>query len=302
LNFRKRGWDSAVGSSGTIRSLFEALCELDPTSAAITPHGLDLLIEQFIEAGQVANLPLDSIVAERRPVIAGGLAILVEIFSELGIKRMGVAEGAMREGVLHELVGRFTAEDARERTVRSMQARYQVDLAQAARVEATAVTLLRQVRSRWQLTDPMAELMLRWAARLHEIGLDVAHSGYHRHGAYLLENADMPGFTRDEQLLLARMVRSHRRKLALDGLGELRPPWNQLSERLVVIFRLAVLLHRNRGDSNPPRLTLVPRGRGINACFKLRSLRRHPLTEADLHQEQAHLKVHGIALRLVMAR
>lgn len=302
LAYRKRGWDSAVGSSGTIRALYEALRELDPETAAITPAGLDMLIEQFIEAGQVAKLPLHLIAADRRPVIAGGLAILAEVFSELGIKRMHVAEGAMREGVLHQLVGRFTAVDARERTVRSMQVRYQADLAQADRVEATAVTLLRQVKARWRLTDPLAEQMLRWAARLHEIGLDVAHSGYHRHGAYLLENADMPGFTRDEQLLLARMVRSHRRKLALDGLSDLRPPWNQLSERLIVIFRLAVLLHRNRGDSKPPRLTLAPRGRGINVCFKLRSLRKHPLTEADLHQEQDHLRMHGIALRLVMAR
>lgn len=302
LAFRKRGWDSAIGSSGTIRALYDALCELDPDCTAITPAGLDSLIEQLIEAGHVSRLTLESIVADRRPVIAGGLAILAEVFAELGIKRMHVAEGAMREGVLHELVGRFTAVDARERTVRSMQARYQVDLAQAGRVEATAVTLLRQVKSRWQLTDPLAELMLRWAARLHEIGLDVAHSGYHRHGAYLLENADMPGFARDEQLLLARMVRSHRRKLALDGLDDLRPPWNQLSERLIVVLRLAVLLHRNRGDSNPPRLTLVPRGRGINACFKVRSLRNHPLTEADLQQEQGHLKGQGIALRLVMAR
>ena len=136
----------AVGSSGTIRALYEALCELDPDCSAITPAGLNTLIQQFVAAGHVSRLPLESIVVDRRPVIAGGLAILAEVFSELGIKRMQVADGAMREGVLHELVGRLTAVDARERTVRSMQARYQVDLAQAARVEATAVTLLRQVR------------------------------------------------------------------------------------------------------------------------------------------------------------
>jgi exopolyphosphatase/guanosine-5'-triphosphate,3'-diphosphate pyrophosphatase len=301
LACRRRGWDAAVGSSGTIRALFEALQELDEHCTSITPAGLDNLIEQFIEAGHVSRLPLESIMPERRPVIAGGLAILAEVFSELGIKRMRVAEGAMREGVLHELVGRLTAGDARERTVRSMQARYQVDLAQAARVEATAVRLLRQVRQRWQLTDPLAEHALRWAARLHEIGLDVAHSGYHRHGAYLLENADMPGFARDEQLLLARLVRFHRRKLALDELDDLRSPWNQLAERLIIVLRLAVLLHRNRGTGNPPRLVLTPRGRGVVASFKVRSLRRHPLTEADLQQEQSHLKQHGIGLRIVMA-
>jgi exopolyphosphatase/guanosine-5'-triphosphate,3'-diphosphate pyrophosphatase len=301
LACRKRGWDVAVGSSGTIRALFEVLQELDPHCTSITLAGLEMLIEQFIEAGHVSRVPFSSIMPDRRPVIAGGLAILAEVFSELGIKRMRVAEGAMREGVLYELVGRLTAGDARERTVRSMQARYQVDLAQAARVEDTAVKLLRQVRQRWQLTDPLAEQALRWAARLHEIGLDVAHSGYHRHGAYLLENADMPGFARDEQLLLARLVRFHRRKLSLDELEDLRSPWNQLAERLIVVLRLAVLLHRNRGDGNPPRLVLTPRGRGVVANFKVRSLRRHPLTEADLTQEQTHLKEHGIGLRIVMA-
>lgn len=301
LAYRKRGWNAAIGSSGTIRALHEALRELAPACAAITPAGLQALVEHSIEAGHVSRLSLQSILADRRPVIAGGLAILVELFSELGIKRMQVADGAMREGVLHELVGRPTAEDARERTVRSMQARYQVDLAQAGRVEATAVTLLRQVWAKWHLTDPLAELALRWAARLHEIGLDVARSGYHRHGAYLLENADMPGFGREEQMLLAGLVRSHRRKLSLDGFDELPALWDQLSERLIVILRLAVLLHRNRGDGNPPRFVLTPRGRGVVANFKTRSLRGHPLTAADLQLEQGHLKAYGISLRLIMA-
>jgi exopolyphosphatase/guanosine-5'-triphosphate,3'-diphosphate pyrophosphatase len=301
LACRRRGWNSAIGSSGTIRAVFEALQELDEHCTAITPAGLERLIEQFIEAGHVSRLPFESIMPDRRPVIAGGLAILAELFAELGIRRMQFTEGAMREGVLYELVGRLTTGDARERTVRSMQARYQVDLAQAARVEATAMKLLRQVRAQWQLTDPLAELALRWAARLHEIGLDVAHSGYHRHGAYLLENADMPGFARDEQLLLARLVRFHRRKLALEELDDLRAPWNQLAERLIVVLRLAVLLHRNRGDGHPPPFSLRPRGRGVVVRFKVRSLRRHPLTEADLQQEQVHLKEHGINLRIVMA-
>lgn len=301
LAFRKRGWETAVGSSGTIRALFEALEEVDERCTAITPAGLDMLIEQFIEAGHVSRLPLESILPERRPVIAGGLAILAEVFSELGVRRMQVSESAMREGVLHELVGRLTSGDARERTVRSMQARYQVDRAQAARVEATAMKLLRQVRAKWLLSDPLAEQALRWASRLHEIGLDVAHSGYHRHGAYLLANADMPGFARDEQLLLAWLVRFHRRKLDLDEIDDLRSPWNVLAERLILLLRLAVLLHRNRGAGNPPPFTLRARGRGLVVSFKARSLRRHPLTEADLQQEQIHLREHGIGLRIVMA-
>ncbi len=215
---------------------------------------------------------------------------------------MRVAEGAMREGVLYDLMGRFTSVDSRQRTVGSMQKRYQVDLAQAARVEKTAVEMLRQIGKAWQLKYPLAEQSLRWAARLHEIGLDVAHSGYHRHGAYLLENADMPGFSREEQMLLAWLVRSHRRKLVLDGLEDLIPPWDRLGVRLLLILRLSVLLHRNRSGDGLPAFRVSPRGRGLQIRFRLRSLRNHPLTAADLQQEAEYLRTEGIPLRIVTAR
>src|SRR4029079_15524159 len=138
--------------------------------------------------------------------------------------QMRWSDGAMREGLLYDMVGRYTDEDARDRTVRSMQQRYHVDVAQASRVEHTAMKLLAQVQDSWALQDPLAEQALVWASRLHEIGLDVSHSGYHRHGAYLLENADMPGFAREEQLLLARLVGAPRRQLAFEGIECLSAP------------------------------------------------------------------------------
>jgi exopolyphosphatase / guanosine-5'-triphosphate,3'-diphosphate pyrophosphatase len=300
--FRARGWNSVAGSSGTIRAIYEAQREIHPRGTAITRDGLEELIDILARCGSIKTIPLESLADERRAVFAGGLAVLAEIFAQLGIREMRVAEGAMREGVLYDLMGRFTAGDARERAVSSMQKRYQVDLAQAARVEATAVRLLTQVGKTWQFTDPLAEQALRWAARLHEIGLDVAHSGYHRHGAYLLENADMPGFSREEQQLLASLVRSHRRKLVLEGLADLIPPWDRLAVRLILILRLAVLLHRNRADDNLPPIRVSPQGRGLQIRFRLRSLRSHPLTDADLQQEIEHLKPAGIPLRIVTAR
>jgi exopolyphosphatase/guanosine-5'-triphosphate,3'-diphosphate pyrophosphatase len=299
--FRRRGWDTVAGSSGTVRALLEALREIDPHRSTISLSGLEELIEEFVAAGDVSRLPFATLGLDRRPVIAGGLAILAELMSDLRIRQLHVADGAMREGVLYDLVGRLTSEDAREQTVRSMQARYHVDLRQAARVEKTALALLRQAKKTWQLEDPLAGRMLRWGARLHEIGLDVAHSGYHRHGAYLLENADMPGFPHDEQMLLARLVRAHRRRLEFESLEELVPEWRRMAERLVLLLRLAVLLHRNRGDAPPPPFRIVPGRQGFTLRFRLRSLRRHPLTEADLLQEQAHLAERGLRLRIVMA-
>jgi exopolyphosphatase/guanosine-5'-triphosphate,3'-diphosphate pyrophosphatase len=300
--FRARGWNSVAGSSGTVRAIFEAQREIRPRSTSITRDGLEELVDTLARAGSTRSIPLESLSEERRAVFAGGLAVLAEIFEELRIREMRVADGAMREGVLYDLMGRLTSVDARERTVSSMQKRYHVDLAQAQRVEITAATLFRQLKGPWQLEDPLAEQTLRWAARLHEIGLDVAHSGYHRHGAYLLENADMPGFAREEQRLLAALVRSHRRKLVLEGLDDLIPPWDRLAVRLILILRLAVLLHRNRAAGNRPPLRVTPRGRGLQLRFRLRSLRNHPLTDADLRQEVEYLRAEGIPLQVLTAR
>lgn len=300
--FRRRGWDQAAGSSGTVRAIGEAIRELDPQATAITAAGLERVLSHMIEAGHARELRLAAITDDRRPVFPGGIAILAEVFAVLGIEQMRIAEGAMREGLLYDMIGRFTHEDARERTVRAMQQRYHVDLAQAERVEATVLEFLGQVRAAWKLEDPLADLALKWAARLHEIGLDVAHSGYHRHGAYLLENADMPGFPREEQRLLARLVGGHRRKLSLEGLEDLVPPWDRDALYLIVLLRLAVLLHRGRSPTRLPAIELAGRGRSLEIKFPRRWLDDHPLTSADLLQEIDYLRAHGFRLRVFSAR
>jgi exopolyphosphatase / guanosine-5'-triphosphate,3'-diphosphate pyrophosphatase len=297
--YLKRGWDSAAGSSGSVRTILEAQKEMDPKATMITAEGIEALIGLLSGAGAVQAIPLESVTPERRSVFAGGLAILAEVFAQLKIRQMRWSEGAMREGLLYDMVGRYTHEDARDRTVRSMQQRYHVDLAQAARVEQTALDLLAQVQESWSLEDPLAEQALTWASRLHEIGLDVAHSGYHRHGAYLLENADMPGFAREEQLLLARLVGSHRRKLLLEGLDDLIPPWDERSLYLILILRLAVLLHRARSETPIPEVSLVGRPRTLELRFRIRSFREHPLTAADLNDEVEFLRARGLRLRVL---
>jgi len=297
-NFLKRGWESAAGSSGSVRSILEACKELDPRAALITRAGLDQLIKVLCDAGRTDAIPLQAVTPERRNVFAGGVAILAAVFAQLKVTQMRWSEGAMREGLLYDMIGRYTDEDARERTVRSMQLRYHVDLPQAARVEQTALRLLAQVQDSWQLPEPFAEQALVWACRLHEIGLDVAHSGYHRHGAYLLENADMPGFAREEQLLLARLVGMHRRKLSLDVVEDLIPPWDSRGLYLILILRLAVLLHRDRSETPIPEVTLVGRPRTLELRFRVRSFRDHPLTAADLNDEIDYLRAQGLRLRV----
>jgi exopolyphosphatase/guanosine-5'-triphosphate,3'-diphosphate pyrophosphatase len=296
--YKAMGWTDAVGSAGTARAVFDALRELDPSCTVITHEGVEALVEQLVRAGHVSNLPFQSLSDERRAVLPGGLAVLAEVMTQLDIDQLRAAEGGLREGLLYDMLGRLTDEDARERTVRSMQRRYHVDLAQAARVEETAIGFLGQLREAWELDDPLAELALRWAARLHEIGLDVAHSGYHRHGAYLLQNADMPGFAREEQTLLARLVGAHRRKFSLEGLEDLIPPWDQRAIWMIVLLRLAVVLHRGRSASPLPEIHLEAKGRTLELHFRLPSLRNHPLTQADLQQEAEYLLAQKLRLRV----
>ena len=296
--FQRLGWERAVGSSGTVRVIAASIREMDAAASAITPDGLDKLLKRLADAGSLRALDLDAVSEERRPVFPGGVVILAEIITALGIEQMRFVEGALRDGLLYDMVGRMTRSDARERTVGSMQRRYHVDAEQAERVEATAMVFLEQVKSAWELTDPLAELALRWGARLHEIGLDVAHNGYHRHGAYLLENADMPGFAREEQQLLALLVGSHRRKLTLDRLEDLIPPWDQLAIHLIVLLRIAVLLHRGRSAVALPNIELTPHGRTLELRFPSRWLSEHPLTIGDLQLETGFLQPHGLRLRV----
>jgi exopolyphosphatase/guanosine-5'-triphosphate,3'-diphosphate pyrophosphatase len=296
--FRTLGWEQAVGSSGTVRAVGEAIREMDEAATVITPAGIDALIERLVAAGNARDSGLAALSDERWPVFAGGLAILAAIFHALAISEMHIADGALREGLLYDMLGRYTDEDARERSVRSMAERFHVDSGQAERVEATALDFLAQVEEVWSLDDPLAEAVLRWAARLHEIGLDLSHASHHKHAAYLLENADMPGFPRDEQRLLACLVGSHRRKVALFRLEELIPPWHARAPFLIVVLRLAVLLHRGRTRTPLPAIRLVPRGRSLELHFPRGWLKHHRLTLADLAQEVEFLRPAGFRLRV----
>ena len=300
--FRRRGFDEAVGSSGTVRAIGDGIRELDPAAVDIGADGLERIIHELGRLEHIRDLKLNSVTDDRRLSFAGGVAILAEVFEQLGIESMRVADGAMREGLLYDLIGRYTDEDARERTVRSMQERYHVDLAQAERVENTAANFLEQVEQSWPLADPEIELILRWAARLHEIGLDVAHSGYHRHGAYLLANADMAGFPREEQKLLAIMVGSHRRKPAIEEAGELAAPWDKRAPPMTLLLRIAVLLNRGRSTVALPQIKLTARADSLELRFPPEWLDDHPLTVADLQTEIENLKDVGFRLRVFTAK
>jgi exopolyphosphatase/guanosine-5'-triphosphate,3'-diphosphate pyrophosphatase len=296
--FRRHGWDAAFGASGTMRSVADIMLARGASNGVIDRPGIKWMLEECLRAGDTARLKLPGLAADRAEIFPAGLAILVEIFDMLEIDAMRVADGALREGLLYDLLGRLTDEDARARSVRAMEGRYHVDTAQADRVEATAAGFLQQVREDWGLQEPLAELILRWAARLHEIGLDISHSHYHHHGAYLLQHADMPGFPREEQQLLAALVGGHRRKLDLSQTEELVAPWHVKAEFLIVLLRLAVLLHRGHGARSLPEIALRAKGGTLEVVFPKGWLVEQPLTEADLEQEVLYLQAAGFRLRV----
>jgi exopolyphosphatase / guanosine-5'-triphosphate,3'-diphosphate pyrophosphatase len=296
--YKTHGFDHAVGASGTIRTVHDILRARTPAQSFITLEGLESVIADAVRAGSVQRMKWPGLPEERAPVLPGGLAVLAEILYMLDIRSMRVSDGALREGLLYDMLGRLTDEDARVRSVRALQGRYHVDLDQAQRVESTALAFLNQVQGPWDLNDPFAEQVLCWAARVHEVGLDVSHAHYHKHGAYLLEHADLPGFPQEEQRILACIVGGHRRKIHVDLLEDLNPPWHIKTEFLIVLLRLAVLLHRGRSASSLPPIKLHAKSRTLEIQFPSGWLDNHPLTAVDLEQEVGSLETVGFRLRV----
>ncbi|MBX3708069.1 MAG: exopolyphosphatase [Pseudomonadales bacterium] len=294
--YSERGWDTVVGASGTILATQEVLRAMGLEQSHITLAGLEEIRRAILAAKSLDSLSLPGLPAERAAVFPGGIAILYAIFDRLGIDRMQASSGALREGVIHDLLGRAQHQDVRESTVRDLMARYHVDDKHARRVRETALGLLAQVADAWQLTDPNERLLLSWAAELHEIGMDIAHTQYHKHGGYLLQHMDMPGFSSWDQQQMAALVRAHRRKFPIA-----EPMFNGADStrmiRLAVLLRLATVLHRNRVSRPLPHAAFKVLGRN-QLCLTLPEswLRRHPLTRLDLQQEAAYLTAADVEL------
>jgi exopolyphosphatase/guanosine-5'-triphosphate,3'-diphosphate pyrophosphatase len=285
--YLRTGWKQAVASSGTARSIATILAETGWAQGTITADGLDRLRSQFIKAGHVARLALPGLRADRAAILPGGLAILIAVFERLGLEEMEVAEGALRQGVLYDLLGRVQHHDMRELTVKQFMRRYHVDGTQAERVEALALALYGGLADRRRDGD---ELLLAWAARLHEIGLSIAHAGHHKHSAYILSNADMPGFSKDEQARLARIVLAHRGKLAkIEGLPARSPDWP-----LVLCLRVAALVYRSRVELPIPRLAARATDSGFQLAVAGNWLDEHPLTAAALESEAEDWRAVGM--------
>ncbi|MFI8481965.1 exopolyphosphatase [Pseudomonas sp. NPDC078700] len=292
---RRLGWEEAVGASGTIKAIGLTIQAAGLGKGEVNSEGLAWLKRKVLKIGEIDKLDLDGIKVDRRGIFPAGLAIMEAIFDACDLTSMSHSEGALREGVLYDLLGRHHHEDVRERTLSALMERYHVDLDQAARVESKALEALNQVEKAWSLREDWHKELLVWAARVHELGLDIAHYQYHKHGAYLVEHSDLAGFSRIDQQMLALLIRGHRRNIPKDKLAEFGKEGIKLI-RLCVLLRFAILFHHIRSTQDMPKVELKASGQSLEYRFPDGWLEANPLTQADFTQEAEWLKRVGIEL------
>ena len=281
--YKREGWDITLGTSGTAKSIAHVIAA-EGLGDTITLTAMHQLAERIAAAGSVKKAKLAGLKPERIDVFAGGLAVMTAVFEELDIASMEFTEAALRDGVFYDLIGRNPDTDMREQTAQQFQNRYHVSTKQAARVNRLAQRFWTDVSAdnppaRWQDS-------LRWAAMLHEIGLDIAHTAYHKHSAYILEQADMPGFSRPEQHILSALAMGQR--------GDLKKMHDIIKNddllwRAVLVLRLAVLFCRARLPVTlPDQAALSRQGKHYTLRLPQSWLDDNPLTAAALTAEAEH--------------
>lgn len=292
--YKRLGWQEAYGSSGTAKALFAILDETGFSRQGITPAGLKKLRQKLIEDGRVISSELPGIKPERAEVLPGGLAIMNAFFDEMGIQTMHTGDGALRLGVLVDLAGRSESQDRRDDTVRVFMKRYHVDSRQASRVRRTAQRLYDSLIPAPNAQDELRRA-LSWAADLHEVGMSIAQNGHHKHGAYILNNADMPGFSKVDQSTIAMLVLAHTGKLGkVQSLVKSQEQW-----LAILALRLAALLCRRREEVEAIALSVSVKGNSIITTANKDWLAKHPLTDFSLHAEEAEWQRVGMKFQVL---
>jgi exopolyphosphatase/guanosine-5'-triphosphate,3'-diphosphate pyrophosphatase len=297
-NYRNHGWKEAYGASGTIKALSDIVKSRGISDGTLNLKTLQLLRLELIEFGNMQGIRWPQISVSRRHSIAGGLLTLETAFEELGIESMQTSDYALREGALFDILGRNKDHDSRLDSVKALQERYSIDTEQAKRVEDYALVLFDQVRKFWDL-DAVDRETLSWASKLHEIGLTVAHSQHHHHGAYLIEHSDISGFSKTEQQQISIVIRNQRRSIHFKSLLTLNESRAIRALRCILLLRLCVLLYRSHSSEKIPKFRLSVARSKLQLEIPGKWLAKHPLTRSDLDNEIAYLKAADIALAVI---
>ncbi len=295
--FSHKNWNEAIGASGSLRSIHKVLMATKWSNDGITTDGLEKLIEHIVNCEHVNELQLPELNEDRLPVFVGGVAITYATFLALKIEQMTVSDGALREGLVHDLLGRIYDYDIRTKTVETIASHYHTDIEHTKNILKTVDYILNQLDSSCCADNSkIITQFIHWAVYLHGIGRNIAHSKYHKHSAYIIENGDFAGFSRQDQVLLATLVLSHCKKFSRSRFKKLPSPWNQDAPFLTIILRLAILLHRNRHTVERPEFKISIQPSEIELDFANDWLKNAPLTHADLEIEADYLNVAGFNL------
>lgn len=288
-SFRAAGWQQVVGTSGTIKTIRDIIQGFGWSNGPVDLTHLLRLQSYLLKFEQCQQLDLPGLTEDRKLLLCSGLSILIAAFQMLQIEQLVYIDAALREGVLYEMSDRMQHLDIREQTMQSLVTRYDIDQAQAGRVRATALALFEHVKDSWHLGEEEA-LLLGFAATVFEIGLHINSSGVQKHSAYILQNANLPGFNQEQQNLLACLVRFHRRKIRADEI-----PYFSLYDlpvviNLLVLLRLAVLLNQKRRDDFLPLFSAQAAVQQLQLQLPPSWLLQQSVLAADLIQEQKILK------------
>ena len=295
-SYRQRGWKVAIGSSGTIKAILKTLQAAGLSKNLITNEGLRKLTNTLISKGGASSSEIGGLSKRRAPVFAGGVAALNACFNTLEIDKMEVSDAALREGVIHDLIGRGSKRDIRSNSVSALANRYHVDIDQARRIETTTLHLFDQTYKTWSLDKNHDRQMLSWASLLHEIGLDISHHQYHKHGGYILAHTDLTGFSMTDQAILSTLVRGHRRKLSNMVFDSIPGRIIKQTERMIVLLRLAVLLHRHRQPEPLPPFSVTTECKQVKIELQSSWLQNHPLTHAQIDEENQLIRSRGYSI------
>ena len=297
-DYLNTGWEQCVGTSGSIRSISSVLLMSGITDGTITYKGLKQLLAKIQEFESIDKIKLEGLSSERRPVFIGGLIVLKATFKALKLQQMTVSDGSLREGLMLDIVGRIKHEDIRVLSVEHLASRYDVRSQHANNVIASCEHLSAELKEPWMLDDENHYLLLLWAARIHEIGLAISHSGYHKHGAYLAQNSDMPGFSLQEQQILSLLIRYHRSKFIKGDFKTFSSKQRKALYRLTIILRIAVILNRSRPDHQEPDYSIKAKKKSLTLRFPEHWFDDNPLTMADLENEIDYLETIGFKLKI----
>ncbi len=280
---KHHGWKVCVGASGTVQALQEIMMA-QGMDERITLAKLQQLKQRAIRCGRLEELEIEGLTLERALVFPSGLAILIAIFEQLGIHCMTLAGGALREGLVYGMLHLSVDQEIRSRTIRNIQRRFMVDIAQAARVQQLAQAFAGYVADEWEL-DTLSKDMLKSAALLHEIGLSVDFRQAPLHAAYLVRNLDLPGYTPAQKKLLATLLLNQTNPVDLSSLHQQNAVPPRMAERLCRLLRLAIIFASRRRDDILPAIELKAQGEALHLTFPANWLACHPLGAELLTQE-----------------